>query len=581
MKDRRLDIARSAKGQLADLSRLGLLTWAEVHPAQHLAFLYGEHDERVIVAIALAVRALRAGSLCVDLARVPQSASEWLVEGDEAAGAVPAALPDDLWPEPSAWLDAVAASPAVTAGAGPGGDRPLRLVDGLLYLERYWDDQETVRRQLLGRLQTPQAPLGVLAPPASGDERLAGQEAAVASALDRRLTVIAGGPGTGKTRVIGQIVDAFAGAGALVGLCAPTGKAAARMTESLRQQGLAGRTPGASTLHRLLGWAPGGGTRFRHDASNPLPHDLVVVDELSMVSMTLMARLLDALKPDARLVLVGDPEQLASVEAGAVLADLVSSQAMQPSVVRLTHNFRFAGDIQQLSTAIRAGDADAALAVLGRPDASVRLLDADDAQDAVRSRCVDAGVGVWRAASQADERGAVAALESHRLLAAHRGGPFGVTRWDALVRGWLGEEIAGYGEGEFYLGRPLMMTANTPDLGLYNGDVGVMVAGPAGRAHAVFDTGEGLRRYSPFMLDGLVSVNAMTIHKSQGSQFDAVTVVLPPLGSPLLTRELLYTAVTRARSDVLIVGTPEAVRLAIERPGRRTSGLASRLDAVG
>ncbi len=577
------EVAVSASGLLRRFNEHGLLAWADVHPAQHLCHLYGESDERVALAAALAVRALRAGSLCVDLARVPEVAGQWETT-EEADGEAQPVVPPEDWPEPDGWLAAVAASPAVTVDDRPpdGAPRPLRLVDGLLYLERYWRDQETVRRLILDRL----------APGSPGHETgqadTNAQDAAVASALSAPLTVIAGGPGTGKTHVIARIVRALAETPSpvLVGLAAPTGKAAARMTESLRREGWAsGATaPAASTLHRLLGWRPGSRTRFRHDETNPLPHDVVIVDELSMVSMTLMARLLCALKPTARLVLVGDPDQLASVEAGAVLADLTASEALRPAVVRLTHNFRFAGAIAELAQAIRDGDADAALEVLRRPRGDdgvtpVRLASPQDSREELRRRCVTAGRRLFEAASARDVGAALAALDDHRLLCAHRRGAYGVQHWSRTVTGWLADDVPGFtAKGEFYVGRPVLMTRNAADLGLFNGDTGVVLAG-TDRLEAVFATGEGPRRFSPYLVDGLTGVHAMTIHKSQGSQFRRVSVVLPPLGSPLLTRELLYTAVTRASDDVLLVGEEDAVRAAIGHPTARTSGLRTRLGA--
>lgn len=559
------DIAVSARGLLRDFSEYGVLAWADVQPALHLTYLCGERDQRVQLALGLAVRALRSGSMCVDLARVADEA----FDGDDA----PAPVPAGAWPEPGAWLDAVAASPCTTVGDGAASDtRPLRLVDGLLYLERYWGDQETVRGRLLGLLALPPRPVAE-APPA-GIVLDPDQARAVRTALASPVSVIAGGPGTGKTTIIRQVL---AGARAadpdvLVAFAAPTGKAAARLTSSLVEPGLR-----ATTIHRLLGWKPGSRSRFAHDAATPLPHDLVVVDEVSMVSMTLMARLLAALRPQARLVLVGDPHQLASVEAGAVLADIVDAGALSDVVTTLLTNHRSAGAVAALADAIRLGDADAALAVLAAGDPAVRLVAPEAAQAAVRRRVTDAGRVLHEAARAGDAAGALQALDSHRLLCAHRTGRHGVAHWTTVVRGWLAEDVPGYAtDDEFYIGRPLLMTRNTSDLGLANGDTGVVVSSDAG-SRAVFDTGEGLRPFSPWVLDGLESVDAMTVHKSQGSQFGRVSVVLPPEGSPLLTRELLYTAVTRAQESVVLVGTPESVRAAVTSPARRTSGLAARL----
>ncbi|WP_052462449.1 exodeoxyribonuclease V subunit alpha [Nigerium massiliense] len=541
------DIAVSATGLLRDFSEFGVLTWADVHPAQHLAFLYGEGDDRVKLALALTVRALRAGSLCVDLAAV-------VTDGfADETGAVD--VPEGVWPPLDEWLDAVRQSPCVTDGDGPTEQpRPFRLVGGLLYLERYYDDQETVRDLLLDRLD--------------------------------QVSIIAGGPGTGKTYRIGLLVAEALSADPrpLIALAAPTGKAAARMTSSLQESAalsapeLSGHAAGlaASTIHRLLGPLPGSRGRFRHNAGNPLPHDLVIIDEMSMVSMTLMARLMEALKPSARLVLVGDPDQLASVEAGSVLADLTTGAKSAALVTRLTEQHRFSGHLSELAEAIRSGDADAALDLL-TSSATVRLLAPDDALADLREDTVSQGAAMFDAARAGDADAAVAALHRHRLLAGHRHGEFGVSHWTRTVQGWLTDDVPGFSmDAEFYLGRPVMITTNLADLGLFNGDTGVIVAGPEGAPRAVFETGPG-KAYSPYVLSDLQSVHAMTVHKSQGSQFATVSLILPPLDSPLLTRELLYTAVTRAEHDVLVVGTPDAVRSAVERPARRTSGLADRL----
>ena len=291
--------------------------------------------------------------------------------------------------------------------------------------------------------------------------------------------------------------------------------------------------------------------------------------------MMTMSRLVEALKPGARLVLVGDPDQLASVEAGSVLTDLTQASALAENVSRLTHNFRFAGDIARLADAIRDDDPDAAIAALGGEH--VRLLPLDAAEPLMRERTVRAGTRLLQAALAGDADAAVAALDRHRLLCGHRTGPLGVGHWTRTVERWLSGDVEGFNATEeFHVGRPVMVSRNTGDLDLYNGDTGVIVSSGAGLT-AAFPRGNGHRTLSPYVLDGLQTVHAMTIHKSQGSQFDAVTVILPAPGSPLLTRELLYTAVTRAENDVLLIGTEEAVREAVSRRSRRTSGLASRL----
>ena len=305
-----------------------------------------------------------------------------------------------------------------------------------------------------------------------------------------------------------------------------------------------------------------------------------------MVSLTLMARLLDAVRADARLVLVGDPDQLSSVEAGAVLADI--SGPAQTSVVRLTHNWRFDGEIADLADAVRTGDADRAVALLGRGHGGVALAPLDPGGglgtgaagvDELSRRLADSAEAARRAAVAGDPAAALEAIESHRLLCAHRRGPYGVTRWNVEVEQWLARTLPGYAaDGEFYLGRPLLVTANDRDLDLWNGDTGVVTNTDAG-LRAAFARADRPLLFPPVRLDAVQTVHAMTVHKAQGSQFDAVTLVLPPPESPLLTRELLYTAITRARERVLLLGTEEAVRRAVARPASRASGLRTRMAA--
>jgi exodeoxyribonuclease V alpha subunit len=327
------------------------------------------------------------------------------------------------------------------------------------------------------------------------------------------------------------------------------------------------------------------------------------------VSLTLMARLLEAVRPSARLVLVGDPDQLSSVEAGAVLADIARApgtpdadlgqrlvelglitdpeQAPVHGVVQLTHTWRFGGAIDALARAIRAADADAAVAVLRSEasDVQFREIDLDATSIDASSRALrgmasqvrSAGITMLDAARSGDVAGALAALDRHRLLCAHRRGPYGVLRWGLEVERWLADAIPGYGEdGEWYVGRPLLITANDYEMSLYNGDTGVIVETPDG-VRAAFARGAAAKLFPPVRLDAIQTVHAMTVHRAQGSQFDSVSFVLPPPDSPLLTRELLYTAVTRARRHVLIIGSEEAIRRAVQRPANRASGLRHRL----
>jgi exodeoxyribonuclease V alpha subunit len=333
------------------------------------------------------------------------------------------------------------------------------------------------------------------------------------------------------------------------------------------------------TLHRLLGWRPDNATRFRHDRGNRLKYDLVVVDESSMVELTMMARLLEAVRPQARLVLVGDPRQLTSVGAGAVLSDLVAGYDGDPDtpVVSLTENFRSTEDIKSLAEALRVGDADAVLAALRTPSSEVEFVETDDPAAALRADTVGSALAVRRAAEAGDAAAAVAALDEHRLLCAHREGPHGVRHWNRQVEQWLGEEIGQDLRAEWYAGRPLLVTANDYALQIYNGETGAVVLRDDGRLRAWISGSGGLHEFAPGRLDAVETMHAMTIHKSQGSQARRVTVLLPEAGSRLLTRELFYTAVTRAQEQVRVVGSEEAVRAAVATHAQRATGLRQRL----
>jgi exodeoxyribonuclease V alpha subunit len=616
-----VSLARRAGGLLRLFNEAGVLAAADVHVALRLGALAGTDDEEVLLGAALAVRCPRLGHVCVDLTTIAFTVSTDAEEVDLHA------LP---WPEPVDWLERMRRSPLV------GDDLPLRLDGTRLYLDRYWSAEREVAADLMARAQQPVDNVsldvlrGGLDAMFAGDENPDLQRLAAATAVLRHVSVIAGGPGTGKTTTVARVlalIDQQASAAGtrppLVALVAPTGKAAVRLDESVKEEANLLAIPPeqrarllelrGQTLHRLLGWSPNH-TRFRHHRLNRLAHDVVVVDETSMVSLSLMARLVEAVRPDSRLILIGDPEQLSSVEAGAVLGDLVGpatqglhmresarntlalatgqepgSQLPHPDtpigdgIVVLRRVHRFGGSIAELAEAIRNGDADAAMALFkgDRPD--VRWLPTDivatpEHLDAVRQAAVDAGRQVVDAARAGRSTEALAALGSFRLLCAHRRGPEGATSWMERVEGWLESEIDGFGaEGKWYTGRPLLVTANDYSLRLYNGDTGVVVSGAQGRSVAVFERGREVVEVSPSRLASVDTVYAMTVHKAQGSQFDTVAVLLPGPDSPILTRELFYTAVTRGRSRVIVAGTEEAIRSAVDRPIARASGLQRRL----
>jgi len=399
----------------------------------------------------------------------------------------------------------------------------------------------------------------------------------------------------------------------LTALCAPTGKAAARLQEELPELQ-------ASTIHRLLGWR-GGRDKFgwRYNAENRLPHDVVIVDEASMVPLVLMDQLLAALRSDARLVLVGDPDQLTAVEAGAVLRDIVgpaadglrfshgmralvtqvvgsapagadeTSHSGAPAaplgrsfgdgIVVLRRGHRFGEAIQTLADAIRHGDPDAALAAITADTSRIMWL-AEDSLEPLRKSVVQTYGAVTAAARSGDGLGALQALAELRLLCAHRRGRYSVQRWTAQIEEWLAQELPDLrGGAQPYAGQPLLVTKNDHELRLSNGDTGVVVRSAAedGALMAAFEHGASVRLLAPSRLGAVEPLYAMTIHKSQGSQFETAAVILPEPDSPILTRELLYTAVTRARRQLILVGAEESVRAAVARPVGRATGLQERL----
>ncbi len=569
-----VEAAIDATGLLRSFNSAGVLDLSDVHVAQRLCALCRETDEQVALAVALAVRALRGGSVCVELPTIEQVVSA-----------------DDLpWPESTQWLAAVRASTLL-------GEPPvLHLYDDrLLYLDRYWLEEKQVCDDLLTLLRS--APT-VKVP---GSERLfpsgfEEQREAAEIALSQPVTVLTGGPGTGKTTTVARLLALVAEQAELSGstrpriaLAAPTGKAAARLAEAVQhevtQLDSADRMRlgelHAVTLHRLLGWKPGTSSRFRHNRGNRLPHDVIVVDETSMVSLTLMARLLEAVRPDARLILVGDADQLASVEAGAVLADLVDGLSARTDVrvAALRTSHRFGKAIGDLADAIRVGDENEVLGLLRSGDRHIEFIEDDDPTTPLRSILVPHALRLREAALLGAADVALGALDEHRMLCAHRQGPFGVQHWNQQVQRWLAEETGQPAWSPWYPGRPLLVTANDYGLRIYNGDTGVVVAGADG-LRAVIGSAAGPLDFATSRLGDIETMHAMTIHKSQGSQADEVTVLMPPEDSRLLTRELFYTAVTRAKAKVRVVGSEAEVRAALARRAIRATGLAQRLRAA-
>ena len=564
--------------QLQPWREAGVLDAAEVHIASSLASRVGESRPHVVLALALAVAAPRSGHVALDPEHARESAMREAERVDDDARATVAAL---AWPvETAAWLREVQDSPLTPD--------VLRVEHGLIYLRRFHDLEISVADRLIALASEPTS-----APEAIDDlsERMHlddGQRQAVRTCLASRLGVLVGGPGTGKTRTVATILAALLrdeNAAPRIALAAPTGKAAARMGESIANAAAllersdpdladSMRQIRPSTVHRLLG-VRHGSAAFRHNASDPLHHDVVIIDEASMMSLPLSASLLEALSASTRLILVGDPDQLASVEAGSVLADLVAARGpISSCVAELTANHRFgAGSaIGALAAAVRRGDVEGTRRALDTGGGA----SLHSSGSTARSIVEPVALAMRQAALAGDQTLAAEQLDSVRVLCAHRRGPAGVARWNSLVESWLGD-VRPFSD---YAGRPVMVTVNDAPRRLFNGDIGVVVEQPeTGALEVVIPDGESIRHVPRVHLGRVETVHALTIHKSQGSEFDRVVVVLPSADSLLATRELLYTAITRARSSVTLIGSLDAVLAAVSRPTRRASGLRARLDA--
>ena len=596
--------------------------------AQSLRRLDRDTPDAVLAAAALASLAVAKGHAGVRL-----GAADALVEAEIA------------WPDAAAWTRQLAASRWVdtpddaTAVADPHA--PLVLEGGLLYLRRYREYERALALglQRIATQPVPEAGIEPLAllfarlfPQATHDDR---QARAAALALRHALLLVTGGPGTGKTTTTARLLVLLVAqalhagrASPRIALAAPTGRAAERMAESVRQavQALAAMGVDAdllaalptsgTTLHRLLGTIPDS-PRFRHDGDNPLPFDVVVVDEASMIDLPLMAKLVDAVASGTRLVLLGDPDQLPSVEAGDVLAAILGAagegdamergdadvlrpllgdadntsvlaqeggEARFPGIrVHLQRGWRQseALDLAPLAAAVREGDADAALAQLRAGTLSnVHFHEGlADPLELQRDDLLAHFRALGHAATPAD---ALAQSTRLRLLTAVREGPQGARTLNARIERLLAE---GGGSGRapqgHFQGQLLIVTENSYRHRLFNGDIGVCMRDAAGTLVAWFpgDDAGHPRAFHPAALPAHESAFAMTVHKAQGSEFDTVWLLLPARGNRVLSRELVYTGITRARRALHVAGSEAVIREALARHAGRWSGLGWRLGA--
>ena len=507
----------------------------------------------------------------------------------------------------------------------PGEFAPLILDQcDRLYLQRYWKYEDELGRNLRARLRDKPPRDFDLNDLAQGIAELFPdpsdlQKVAAFVAATSRLCVISGAPGTGKTRTIvlvcALLISLARERELTFALAAPTGKAAARLKETMAQTGASLRLPGAlklpaeaSTIQRLLG-ARGDSPHFRHDAKNPLTADVVIVDEASMIDLALLAKLFDAIRPDARIILVGDKDQLASVEAGSVFRDICTpgfelgvsaslaeafaritgekldgnstDQApIHSVVVELRQNYRFApgAGIGELSNAVNRGEAVGAIAILKNGD-SIRWRPTPSRKNFERELRERVFPRFEKLLRVSDPAVALKQLTEFAVLCALRRGPFGAEAVNALLKGMLREtgliEVA----GRYHAGEPIIIVQNDYNVGLFNGDLGIVLPDAITGELRVFFRGDEneVLNFVPGRLPAHEPAFALTVHKSQGSEFHHALVILPERDAPVLTRELLYTGITRVRETVEVWASEEILRQTIGRKMERSSGLRDRL----
>ncbi len=597
---------------------LGVLRAVDYHFARRMVTLAGDDDPHLLLGAALASYRVGEGDVCVDL----NGCGEFRLFQAEGLAQRIALPPADEWSR------SLRRWPVV---GRPGARAPLILDDqGRLYLGRYWHFEQVLAESLSKRVQTwsPKVDrerlrqgLDRLFP---ATEQIDWQHIATAMAVLRPFCVISGGPGTGKTRTVTSILALLTeqadGVQPRIALAAPTGKAAARLTESIRAakvslslgQEVAERIPEeAVTLHRLLGFRPGRANP-RHGPDNPLHLDVLVVDEASMVDLPMMARLLQALSERTRLILLGDKDQLSSVEAGMVLGDIcgrgraigysvdlgealkeVAGVDLEPAtetgpaiadhIVILKKSWRFGENsgIGALAKAVNRGDKEQVASVMADgayPDVELH----EPSKEALGRLLEKMVIPAFReVVINHEPESALQAINLLRVLCAVREGPYGVRTVNQRIEQALENESLIRRTGEIYAGRPVMVTTNDHAQRLYNGDVGLILPDPASRGalRVFFETTEGVRRILPSRLPPHETVYAMTVHKSQGSEFDEVLLILPEAESRVVTRELVYTGITRAKQKVTLLAGRERLADAIDNPVRRSTGLYNTLWA--
>lgn len=587
----------------------GHLREIDLHAARFLSGLAADASPELLLAAALASRAVGDGHICLPLAAVA---------GREVfAPDIPCRAPD-LEP----WQERLLASGL----AGPeGSDEPLILdAAGRLYLARYYRCEQTIADDLLKRSRAAVAidmdkAASLIARLFPGTAEQDRQKLAVAAAALKQFMVISGGPGTGKTYTVARILallQAMAGGTLRIGLVAPTGKAAMRLRESIARaktsmdDELAAIVPAeAQTLHRLLGFNPGSGS-FRYNRDNRLHLDLLAVDEASMIDVPLMAALLEALPEKAGLIMLGDRDQLTSVEAGSLFGDICTAgeegwsaghcsrvrqlagwspeasndeESFGDSIALLRASYRFGEKkgIAGLAGAVNRGSREELEKILNQTHGDLVLARSGphapypglDAHLFAGFKCCFTSPGPGEA---------LAALARFRVLCAVREGPGGVAAINRLARKTLRRHGLIEDNEPWYKGRPLIIRSNHYGLRLFNGDTGVVWPDSEGKPRAWFaGPDNSLHRVPLSRLPEHDTAYAVTVHQAQGSEFDEVLFLLPPADSRVLCRELVYTAVTRARERLVVSGDPELLATAMERGVERHSGLGEKLRQKG
>jgi exodeoxyribonuclease V alpha subunit len=616
---------------IKSLLQKGLLCEIDIHFAKFITDFSADQDPDIFLAAALVSHATGNGDICFDL---ETAAGNPLTDKHQAPISI-------LCPKLRVWLEKLKNSPAL---GRPGQIRPLILDEkNRLYLYRYWDYENSLSKSIKKRAHSPVAGLDFKQLkitldrlfPDSGPKETNWQKIAAAVASLKHFSVITGGPGTGKTftvtKVLALLLEQVSGQKLQIYLAAPTGKAAARLKEAVElakrqincDESIKAAIPSeAFTIHRMLKPMTGS-PYFRHNRENPLMADVVVVDEASMVDLALMAKLLAAIPEKARLILIGDKDQLASVEAGSVLGDICARNVMhgfsapvmnrikeltgedlehriqttdaqsglQDAIVVLQKSYRFAvgSGIGALSRAVNRADPEAAFQMLAdKNDKSITWQDLKADKDLFENLSRQIVSGYQSYLKTGDPAATLKRLQRFKILCALNIGPLGVHAINKLAEQVLRRQNLipsdPMTENPWYAGRPVLITRNHYPLGLFNGDIGVTLpdAEAGDDQLAVFfagDSGE-VRRFKPYQIPEHTTVYAMTVHKSQGSEFDEVLFILPDKDFPILTRELIYTALTRARKKITIWGTRSIIRNAIARQIERTSGLRDALWGV-